>query len=141
MQAFKQRFRRPARRTTSRRAAAVVELAVCLPVIVLITLSTIQGASLLFLKQALVQSAYEGVKVAIRPSATNTEAMLAANLVIRSRRLENVRVNFRPRDIQKVARGEPIQVIITAPADANSPIRFGPFAGREVSTSAVMIKE
>ena len=45
---------------TKREGAAVVEFAVCLPLIVLIVLGTIEAGSLLFLKQTLVQAAYEG---------------------------------------------------------------------------------
>ena len=52
----------------ARKGAAVVEFAVCLPVVVLIVLGSIEAASLLFLKQTLVQASYEGVKVAILDS-------------------------------------------------------------------------
>ena len=49
-----------------RRGAATVELAVCLPVIFLLSMGAMEGASLIFLRQAMVQSAYEAVKEAVR---------------------------------------------------------------------------
>lgn len=52
-------FKRRPTRKRKRRGAAVVEFAVCLPVIIIIVFGAIEAASLLFLKQALIQSAYE----------------------------------------------------------------------------------
>jgi len=42
-----------------RRGTSTVELAVCLPVIFLLSMGAMEGASLIFLRQAMVQSAYE----------------------------------------------------------------------------------
>ena len=51
-------------RTKGRFGNATVELAVCLPVLVLIIFGSLQASSMYFLRQAMVQSAYEGVKEA-----------------------------------------------------------------------------
>ncbi len=40
-----------------RRGAAIVELAVCLPVIALIVFASLEGANMLFVRQATVQAA------------------------------------------------------------------------------------
>ena len=66
-----------------REGAAVVEFAVCLPLVILIVLGTIEAGSLLFLKQTLVQAAYEGAKVAIATGDTDqVEAVVDAVLVV-----------------------------------------------------------
>jgi Flp pilus assembly protein TadG len=44
-----------------RSGAAVVELAVCMPLIVLLTFASLEGANMLFMRQAAVQAAYEAV--------------------------------------------------------------------------------
>ena len=56
---------RGTRRPQESRGVAAAELAVCLPVIVLIVIATIEACSALFLKQSLTAAAYEGVRTAI----------------------------------------------------------------------------
>ena len=54
----------------NRRGVAAAELAVCLPVIVMLVMATIEACSALFLKQSLTAAAYEGVRTALEESAT-----------------------------------------------------------------------
>lgn len=128
------------KRKAKREGAAVVELAVCLPVIVLIVLGTIEAGSLLFLKQTLVQAAYEGAKVAIR-SGDSDQVGQVVDAVAASRNLTNVNIEFSPSDISSVRSGEVITVTVTAPGDENSLIPFGPFENQTVRTSASMVRE
>ncbi len=130
--------RRP---SVNRRGAAVVEFAVCLPVIILIVLGSIEAASMLFLRQALIQSAYEGAKVAIRADGNNSDATTAIENVASGRRLNKVQIAFSPENVRNAKQGEFISVTIAAPGDANSFIPFGPFKNRIVSARAVMVKE
>jgi Flp pilus assembly protein TadG len=124
-----------------RSGAAVVEFAVCLPVILLIVFGSIEAASMLFLRQALVQSAYEGVKVAARNNGDNATAIQAVKNVAAGRRLKNMSVTFSPKDVESAAQGEMIRVTVSAPGNANSFIPFGPFKDRTVAAQAVMVKE
>ena len=124
-----------------RKGAAVVEFAVCLPIILLIVLGSIEAASMLFLRQALVQSAYESAKVAVRNDGNNVSAIAAAEAVAAGRRIENMNITFSPSDVETAAQGEIIRVTISAPGDSNSFIPFGPFKNRIVSAEAVMVKE
>jgi Flp pilus assembly protein TadG len=124
-----------------RRGVATVEFAVCLPVIVLVVLGSIEAASMLFLRQAMIQSAYEGVKVAILRNADNDDAIAAAEAVIRGRNLGGVTISFDPPDIATAVPGDTIRVTAAAPGDANSFIPFGPFKNHVVAAEAVMIKE
>jgi Flp pilus assembly protein TadG len=128
-------------RRSRRSGAAVVEFAVCLPVILLIVLGSIEAASMLFLRQALVQSAYEGVKIAARNNGDNARATAAVENVAAGRRLKNMSVTFFPENVAAAAQGEMIRVTVSAPGDANSFIPFGPFKDRTVSAQAVMVKE
>ncbi len=140
--AFKiRRNRRMGTGEQARRGAAVVEFAICLPIILFIVLASIEAASLMFLRQALVQSAYEGAKVAIRNGGTNADATAAVNAVAAGRRINSLNVTFTPSDISSVTPGETIRVDITAPGDANSFIPFGPFKGKTITAQAVMVKE
>ena len=56
------------RANVRRRGVAASELAVCLPVIVLLVLAMIEACTMIFLKQSLTVAAYEGVRTAIEPN-------------------------------------------------------------------------
>ena len=127
-------------RRPKRVGAAVVEFAVCLPLIVLIVLGTIEAGSLLFLKQTLVQAAYEGAKVAIT-TGDSDQVEAVVDLVAASRDLNEVSVQFTPADIASVPAGEIITLTLTAPGDDNSLIPFGVFRNLTVEASASMVRE
>jgi len=123
-----------------REGAAVVEFAVCLPLIVLVVLGTIQAGSLLFLRQTLVQAAYEGAKVAI-VTGDSDQVDAVVDLVAASRNLSEVNVQFTPSDIASVPAGETITVTLTAPGDENSLIPFGVFRNLTIEANASMVRE
>ena len=129
------------RRRKVRRGAALVELAICMPVITLVIFGAIEAAGMIFLKQAIVQTAYEGVKVAAKRDGTESAARTAAASVTQGRNLEGVQINFDPADVENTPRGTKIRVLVSAPADDNSLINFGFFRGRQLSVEAVMLKE
>jgi Flp pilus assembly protein TadG len=125
----------------ARRGAAAVELAVCLPVIVLLVLGAIEGASLLFARQAMVECAYEAAVVAIRDNATNAQAIDAADSVIKSRRLTGLTLTFEPSNVNTTPRGTPVRVTASVPAGSHRLINSR-FAGvTTIRAVAVMIKE
>jgi len=124
-----------------RHGAAMVEMAVCLPVIILIVFGAMEAAGMIFLKQALVQSAYEAVKIASKSDGTESAARTAATNVVNGRNLENVTVSFSPANVENVQRGDIVRVTVTAPADSNTYINFGFFRGRTLTVTSAMMKE
>jgi len=129
------------RSTGHRKGAAVVEFAVCLPVIVLIVFGAIEAASMMFLRQALVQASYESIKIAARDGGTQQAAILVAEQVAAGRRIEDLNITFTPDITQDQPRGTLLRVRISAPAESNSLVPFGIFRNRFVSADAAMIKE
>ena len=125
----------------SRKGAAVVEFAVCLPLIVLIVFGGIEASSMLFLRQTLVQASYEGVKTAVKVDGTAADATASATAVCNGRNLRDFRVVVNPSNLASLNRGEVIEITVTAPGDTNSVFPFGPFAGKDVTATAVMVKE
>lgn len=128
-------------RPPSRNGSATVELAVCLPVMVILVLGAIEGASMAFLRQTLTQSAYEGVKVAVRRGNSPADSIKAAEAVLASRNLNGVQLTLDPPNPDEAAPGTPITMFATAPSDANSVVSFGPFQGKTVTVRSVMVKE
>ncbi len=124
-----------------RRAAAAVELAVCLPVIALLAIGSMEAASMIFLRQALVQSAYETVKEAAKSSGNESLALQRGQQVLDFRNIEGETITFNPANPDDVERGTEITVSVSASGDANSVLPFGPFRGRELIVTATMLKE
>ncbi len=126
--------------TRNRKGAALVELAICLPVLLLIVYGALEAAGMIFLRQALVQSAYEAVKVAVKTGNAET-ALEAALDVAEGRNIDQLTVVFTPSDPGAVARGTLVTVTASAPGDQSSPLPLGLFRGLTVAAQAVMVKE
>jgi len=96
---------------------------------------------MLFLRQTLVQAAYEGVKTGVKVDGSAAAATASAQDVCNGRNLRNVSITITPSDLQSAARGEIVEITVSAPGDDNSLFPFGPFAGKDVTATAVMVKE
>ncbi len=125
----------------SRTGAALVEFAVLMPVLMVVVFGTIEAASMIFLKQTLVQASYESAKVLARRDGTEVGAIRVANEVANGRRIDSLDIRFEPSNIQSVPRGTFIRVTTSAPANANSLTGFSFAGNRRVSAFAVMVKE
>jgi len=128
-------------RRIRRRGAAVVEFAVCLPIIMLLILGSIEATSAIFLRQALTTSAYEGIREAIRTSSTTSEATARAQAVLNARQIRSSSIRFTPADVQAAARGNQVVIEISAPFSANSPFMGRVIADRMNTVRTVMVKE
>src|SRR3954469_7084651 len=71
-----------------KRGVAAAELAVCLPVIVLIVLATIESCSAMFLKQSLTVAAYEGVRTAIATGGSASKVQAICNSILQDRSVQ-----------------------------------------------------
>ena len=135
------RLRKSIRARNHRRGVAASELAVCLPVLVLLVLAMIECCTMIFLKQSLTVAAYEGIRTAVEPSATAATVRTASESVLTDRRVQGGTVTITPVDFQNLARGQYIELTVTAPADENSVIPGSFFRGRTLSAAASMMKE
>jgi Flp pilus assembly protein TadG len=75
--------RQPSRRfKSSRKGTATVEFAVCLPVLVILSLGAIEATNAIFLKERVTAAAYEGARKASTPNKTSANAIAAAQSVL-----------------------------------------------------------
>ena len=125
----------------NRKGAAVAELAICLPAIVLLVFGAIECTSMIFLRQSVTISAYEGIRVAIRGDSTNAEVEARCNQILAERNINGASITIAPGNLNGIDRGEPVTVSVSAPSDANNilPLQF--FTGAELRGNATMIKE
>jgi Flp pilus assembly protein TadG len=124
-----------------RRGVAATELAVCLPVIVLLVIGTVEACSMVFLKQSLSVAAYEGVRTAVEAKATTAQVEAACQQVLTDRKVKGGVVTITPKNFETLNQGEFVDVTVSAPCSSNTivPIRF--FRGRTLSATASMMVE
>lgn len=123
------------------RGTATVELAVCLPVIILLVFGSIEAASFIFLKQSLHVAAYEGIRVAIRSGATSANGESNAINILNSRNVRDFSISFPTGETSRIARGEPVIIEVTAPTQSNSPLAGQFVPNRLLTARVVMVKE
>ena len=124
-----------------RRGAAVAELAVCLPAIFLIAFGAIEATSMAFLRQAMVQSAYEAAKESVRRGGSQASGLTIAQQVLDARDIQGAQITFTPGNVDDAVAGTQVVVNVVASVNENTIFPFGPFAGKCVEVAATMIKE
>jgi hypothetical protein len=127
--------------TCERRGVAVVELAVCLPVLLILVVGAIEGSNFIFLKQAVTVAAYESAQVVTRANGKKAEAELRASQILAARSIDQSQIVFTPANPEAAARGDRVTVSITAPVAANSIGLDWFFDEQIVSTSVSMVKD
>jgi|1186.fasta_scaffold70401_2 Flp pilus assembly protein TadG len=128
-------------RSNTRLGVAAAELAVCLPIVVLLVLATIESCSALFLKQSLTASAYEGVRAAIKKGSTAASVQTACNQILTDRRIQGSQVTLNPANIASLKPGDFIDVTVSAPCTSNSPVPTTFFRGKTLKAKASMMFE
>ncbi len=123
-----------------RRGAAVVEFAVCLPLLMLIVLGAIEATHGIFLKQALSAAAYEGMRVAIEPGSKQADAINQAKAILDSRLVKGATIAF-DSNAETTPRGQKITVEVSAPISMNSPFIGRVIQDRIVKVRTVMVRE
>lgn len=129
------------RHRSSCRGVAVVELAVCLPLLTLIVLATIESCAMIFLQQSLTVATYEGARVALAPESDTKNVTYQVELILADRDVRGATVAVTPNNVRGAAAGAWIQVKATAPFSENSLVGGWLFGGKTLSASATMMKE
>ncbi len=109
-----------ARHAGERRGIAVIELAVCLPILVFIVFATIEACTMIYLRQRVKASAYEGARIAITPEVTTAKIEFYCETLLDSQNVLDYSISVEPSDPTTVASGDFVSVTITAPYASNS---------------------
>lgn len=131
----------PKRGCRNRSGAAAVELAIVLPVFMVILFGTIETCQMIFLQQSLEIAAYEAVRVAIVPDTDIDRIKAAANALLTARRVNGAVISITPSDFQKAPYGSFLRVNVSAPCSSNSsaPLRF--YGSKTLTGTVEMMKE
>lgn len=139
------RVPRNARPRPRRRAAAAVELAILLPVFVVLVFSQIEASRLSMVAQILTVAAREGCRVAVINGKTQSDVTSRVNALLASAGLNGVTMTQVPTDCTTVrASGNPntIQITLSVPFSSvcwPAPSRY--FRGATIRGTATMSSE
>lgn len=121
-----------------RRAVAAVEFALCLPVVVLLVLASIECCTMIFVQQTLETAAYETARFAASPGDTNALAVQRGTQVLSDRQVNGGQVAITPSAPQ---RQDQIDVTVTAPFDQNRLFPQFFFGGQTLTADVSMQKD
>lgn len=114
------RMLRKLRRRRSRAGIAVVEFAVCLPILMAMVMGVIEASNAVFVQQALTSASYEAANVASAIGGTSAEATTRANAVLTALGIKNSTVTITPTVTTATPIGTTIVVTVSAPFASNS---------------------
>lgn len=130
----------PTKSKYRRRGSAMVELAICLPLVVLLAISAIEISSKIFLQETLTQAAYEGALVAARQGGSSAKAQASVAAVLNSRNVKDFSVSFSP-DVATAAPGTQISITVAAPVNSNSLLPGQLYPRSNLNASLTFVKE
>ncbi len=108
------------RRSRSRRpGAAVVELAVCLPILFVFVVGTIEASHTIYRKQSLAIAAYEGARVALIAGSNAENVRAQCEKMLAARRIKDAIVQVAPENFETLPVGTFVAVEISAPRKSN----------------------
>lgn len=97
---------------SERAGAAVLELALTLPVLAFLVLATIEACNLIYMQQAITVAAYEGARTALVPGATEGNARAQVEQILTDREIKGATVDITPSNFQALTVGDFVSVSV-----------------------------
>jgi Flp pilus assembly protein TadG len=92
------------------RGSATVELAVCLPVMVLLVFGSIELCRQLYARESLYIAAYEVARAAARKGGNENQARQVGQRLLESRGFSDAQISIQPPAVQQIPPGTEIRV-------------------------------
>lgn len=124
-----------------RKAAAVVELAICLPVIVFIILAGIDVTTLVRNRQAIVEVTHETARVIATNEVNEDQCRQFAIDLLDQKNFSVPTIDFDPAPSTDLPRGTPVTVAISVPVDANCTLISHLFPSLTLDARATVSRE
>jgi Flp pilus assembly protein TadG len=128
------------KRLENRTGIAIVEFAVCIPVILVIVFGMIEMANLIFTRQALKAASYEAALAVTNINGTQTNATAKANTVLTAYGINGATVSYSPTVTAATASGTNVTVTISAPRSSNSVSPSFFFTNTNITCATVMTR-
>ena len=124
-----------------RRASALVEVVVSLPLLALLTIAAAEGAHGLQVQQSLKTIAYETSRAAVVPGVSNKEVEAFAATLLEERRIVDAEIEFEPKVLTNASSGDFVRVTVSAPQRRNSVVLGWMVAWRQLTAHVELMKE
>ncbi len=124
-----------------RKGVAVVEFAVTLPILTLVVLGSVEATTMIFNKQSLEITAYEGARIALVPGSNAGNVEAACNQILVGRRIQEATITVVPADFDNQPYGTPIRVQVDAPSNKNCVFAPWFYSGKILTADVTMMKE
>ncbi len=119
----------------------MVELAVCLPLLVTITIATIESCRALYLKQSVRITAYECARLGVVPGATTADVEDLCTVILSSRNINSYTLTCDPADLSTLRYPDLLRVTVDVPYDENMLIGSWLFANKRLTQSVTIMAE
>ena len=126
------------RRKKDREGTATLELAVALPILLLLIFGGMEAANGVFLKQGMTVAAYETAKMATTVGYTSSEALARGQAILDARGFGAANISIAPPDVTAIPSGSYVTVTVSGTADINAISPAVLLGGATVSTQIVM---
>ena len=108
------------RRSENRRVGlATVEVALTLPILIMIALATIDTCRVIFVRQSAKVAAYECARIAIIPGAEYQNVAFQCEAMMSNRKINDYQLSLSC-DPALLIKGDLLRVTVSVPADSNS---------------------
>jgi Flp pilus assembly protein TadG len=102
-------------RENSRRGLILIETALIIMVILLLTFGVMEYGWMFMQAQHVINAARQGARVGVRADSVNGDATSAVNAILSAQGITNYTVSFSPSDVSAPDPGDPLTVTVTAP--------------------------
>ena len=128
-------------RRNPRSAAVAVEMSIVLPVLMALVVGIVESCNLIYIKQSLTISAYEGARAAVVKGMPLSDINARSNQILVDRHITNATILVSPTLPSSASYGTYITVSVQAPYAQNSLIPGWLFGGVTLQSSVRMMKE
>ncbi|MEM9643899.1 MAG: TadE family protein [Planctomycetota bacterium] len=131
------------RRGKQRNGTATVEMAICLPVLLTLTLGTMDLCSLFFLRETVTLAAYEGARAGVASGSTNASSLARVREFLDERGVvyTGTPATFSSPGFDSAATLEHVTVTVSVPMAGNLLLPSALYANGDCAASVTMRKE
>ena len=124
------------------RGIATLEVAVALPLLLILVFGAIEATNAIFLKQTVTTAAYEGARMASKTGGTTAQAETRCEEFLESRGITEFTFSTTPTEITpNTARGTQVIIHLSVAADSASLGPLFTYSGKTISRSFSMVRQ